>query len=99
MNLDNISTMIKEILSLRYYPSLDIGRKKYTVKDFEPKLALYGGIDGYKVIEKVIIKIDRVIDVDVPRYRVFCLTPNIEGVTFDSLIHFFFRKNEGALKF
>ena len=35
--MDNISTMIKEILSLRYYPSLDIGRKKYTVKDFEPK--------------------------------------------------------------
>ena len=37
MNMDNISTMIKEILSLRYYSSLDIGRKKYTVKDFEPK--------------------------------------------------------------
>ena len=37
MNIDNISTMIKEILSLRYYPSLDIGRRKYTVKDFEPK--------------------------------------------------------------
>ena len=37
MNLDNISTMIKEILSLRYYPSLEIDRKKYTVKDFEPK--------------------------------------------------------------
>ena len=37
MNMDDIPTMIKEILSLRYYPSLDIGRKKYTVKDFEPK--------------------------------------------------------------
>ena len=33
------------------YNKLDLG-----VKDFEPKLALYGGIDGYKVIEKVIIK-------------------------------------------
>jgi len=36
MNLDNISTMIKEILSLRYYPSHSTG-PKYTVTDFEPK--------------------------------------------------------------
>ena len=26
------------------------------VKDYEPKLALYGGIDGYELIEKVIKK-------------------------------------------
>ena len=43
--------------------------------------------------EKVIIKIDRVINVDVPRYRVFCLTPKNEEDTFDSLIHFFSEKN------
>ena len=33
------------------YNKLDIG-----VKDYEPKKALYGGIDGFKVIEKVIKK-------------------------------------------
>ena len=43
--------------------------------------------------QKVIIKIDRVINVDVPRYRVFCLTPKNEEDTFDSLIHFFPKKN------
>ena len=37
MNQENISTMIKEILTLRYYPSLDIATKKYGPKDFEPK--------------------------------------------------------------
>ncbi len=37
MNQENISTMIKEILTLRYYPSLDIDTKKYGPKDFEPK--------------------------------------------------------------
>ena len=42
--------------------------------------------------EKVIIKIDRVINADVPRYRVFCLTPKNEEDTFDSLIRFFFGK-------
>ncbi len=36
MNLDNISTMIKEILTLRYYPSQSTG-PKYTVSCFEPK--------------------------------------------------------------
>ena len=33
------------------YSNLDV-----SVKDYEPKLALYGGIDGYKIIEKVIKK-------------------------------------------
>mgnify|MGYP001381786821 CR=1 FL=1 len=33
------------------YNNLDV-----SVKDYEPKLALYGGIDGYKIIEKVIKK-------------------------------------------
>ena len=33
------------------YNKLDVG-----VKDYEPKKALYGGIDGFKVIEKVIKK-------------------------------------------
>ena len=37
MELENYSTMIKEILSLRYYPSLDIDRAKFTPHDFEPK--------------------------------------------------------------
>ena len=36
MNLDNISTMIKEILTLRYYPSQSTG-PKYTASYFEPK--------------------------------------------------------------
>ena len=33
------------------YNNLDLG-----VKDYEPKIALYGGIDGYRIIEKVINK-------------------------------------------
>ena len=37
MNEKNISTMLKEILTLRYYPSLDINTKKYGSTDFEPK--------------------------------------------------------------
>ena len=37
MNQENISTMIKEILTLRYHPSLDISTKKFTSNDFEPK--------------------------------------------------------------
>ena len=37
MNQENISTMIKEILTLRYHPSLDIDTKKFGPKDFEPK--------------------------------------------------------------
>ena len=36
MDLDNISTMIKEILSLRYYPSQSTG-PKYIASYFEPK--------------------------------------------------------------
>ena len=46
-------------------------------------------------LQKVIIKIDRVINVDVPRYQVFCLTPKNEEDTFGSLIHFFSGKKNG----
>jgi asparagine synthase (glutamine-hydrolysing) len=35
MNLDDISIMIKEILSLRYHPSLETDRKKITSNDFQ----------------------------------------------------------------
>ena len=35
MDLNNYSAMIKEILSLRYYPSLEIDRKKFVSNDFE----------------------------------------------------------------
>jgi len=37
MDSNNISIMIKEILSLRYHPSLEIDGTKYTHKDFEPE--------------------------------------------------------------
>ena len=37
MEIDNNSTIIKEILSLRYCPSLQIDRKKFIVNDFLPK--------------------------------------------------------------
>ena len=35
--MDNNSTIIKEILSLRYCPSLQIGEKKFIVNDFLPE--------------------------------------------------------------
>ena len=35
MNSDDISIMIKEILSLRYHPSLQTNRKKITSGDFQ----------------------------------------------------------------
>ena len=38
------------------YNNLDIGVKKY-----EPKEALYGGLDGLKVIEKVLIKSNKIL--------------------------------------
>jgi asparagine synthase (glutamine-hydrolysing) len=37
LEIDNNSTIIKEILSLRYCPSLQIDRKKFIVNDFLPK--------------------------------------------------------------
>ena len=37
MDLNNYSVMIKEILSLRYYPSLETDRKKFVSNDFEPQ--------------------------------------------------------------
>ena len=37
MDLNNYSAMVKEILSLRYYPSLETDRKKFVSNDFEPQ--------------------------------------------------------------
>ncbi len=39
-----------------YINKFDLDRLDEDVKVFEPKLALYGGIDGYREIEKVILK-------------------------------------------
>ena len=39
MDSNNISIMIKEILSLRYHPSLEIDETRRTPKDFEPENA------------------------------------------------------------
>lgn len=37
MDLENFPTMMKEILSLRYYPSLKTDTRKFSPSDFEPK--------------------------------------------------------------
>jgi len=37
MDIKKDQTMINEILSLRYHPSLEIKRKKYSPRDFEPQ--------------------------------------------------------------
>ncbi len=39
-----------------YINNIDYNNLDVEVKDYEPKIALYGGIDGYSVIEKVIKK-------------------------------------------
>ena len=51
MNPDDISIMIKEILSLRYYPSLQIGRKKITSNDFQSQ----DNLDYLEHIENLIL--------------------------------------------
>ncbi len=39
-----------------YINKFDYNNLDVSVKDYEPKLALYGGVDGYRIIEKVIKK-------------------------------------------
>jgi|TARA_B100001750_G_C15517022_1_gene608120 asparagine synthase (glutamine-hydrolysing) len=51
MNPDDISIMIKEILSLRYHPSLQIGRKKITSNDFQSQ----DNLDYLEHIENLIL--------------------------------------------
>ncbi len=43
-------------INIYKYNNLDLG-----VKDYEPKIALYGGIDGIKIIEKVIKKSKKIL--------------------------------------
>ena len=52
MNMDNFPTMIKEILSLRYYPSLKTDSTKIISKDFES----FENSDYLQHIEKLILE-------------------------------------------
>ena len=56
VNSNNFSIMIKEILSLRYHPSLETSGMKFSASDFQPK----DNPDHLSHIEKDIDRINKI---------------------------------------